>query len=63
MGEAPAQMEFLIDRFGYARALWLPEDAVVASKGDWHDINVLLQQIELPEREPLIRPPPDEHVH
>lgn len=61
-GEAPDHMEFLIDRFGYARARWIPEPNDASSLG-WGDEGLLVQQIELLQREPRLRPPPGDHVH
>jgi copper resistance protein D len=58
-GALPTHMEFLIDRFGYVRARWLPED----TRPGWGDVNVLMAQIEMLSREPRTRPPPDEHLH
>jgi putative copper resistance protein D len=60
-GEAPEHMEFLLDRFGYARARWIPEPNAAAP--GWDDERLLVQQIELLRREPRLRPPPDDHVH
>jgi putative copper resistance protein D len=54
-------MEFLLDRFGYARARWIPEPNAAAP--GWDDERLLVQQIELLRREPRLRPPPDDHVH
>jgi putative copper resistance protein D len=54
----PQHMELLVDRFGYIRARWLPRQGV-----GWNDIARLLEQIALLQREPQIKPPPDEHVH
>lgn len=62
LGEAPAHMEILIDRFGYARARWLPQDEEGAA-GDWRDTQFLLEQIESLRSEPQILPSPDAHVH
>jgi putative copper resistance protein D len=58
-GTTPKHMEFLIDRYGFLRARWIP---AVDGLG-WADIGVLMQQIELLNREKEIRPPPDDHVH
>jgi putative copper export protein/mono/diheme cytochrome c family protein len=58
-GPLPAHLEFLIDRYGYVRARWLPEDV---SPG-WRDERLLLAQLEQLLREPRIKPPPDEHLH
>ena len=58
-GTTPKHMEFLIDRFGYLRARWIP---AVDGSG-WTDIAELLRQIEQLNREKELRPPPDDHVH
>lgn len=58
-GTRPKHMEFLIDRFGYLRARWIPG-------GDgpgWTDIGVLIEQITQLNQEPEILPPPGDHVH
>ena len=58
-GTIPKHMEFLIDRYGFLRARWIP-----ALDGPaWNDIGVLMQQITQLNREKEIRPPPDDHVH
>ena len=63
LGEKPGHMEILIDRFGYARARWLPpEDSHQDANKGW-DLEVLLGQIDLLQAEPRLLPPPDEHVH
>jgi putative copper resistance protein D len=58
-GTIPKHMEFLIDRYGFLRARWIPalDEAV------WNNIGVLMQQIAQLNRENEIRPPPDDHVH
>lgn len=61
-GEDPGHMEFLLDRFGYARARWIPEKGDDGLSG-WADERLLLQQVELLQNEPRVRPPPDDHVH
>ncbi|HEU0006018.1 MAG TPA: CopD family protein [Nitrospiraceae bacterium] len=58
-GTFPKHMEFLIDRYGYLRARWIPS---VDGPG-WTDIGELMKQIEQLSREKEIRPPPDDHVH
>ena len=58
-GTTPNHMEFLIDRYGYLRARWIP---AVDGSG-WADIAELTRQIEQLNREKEIRPPPDDHVH
>lgn len=62
LGAPPSHMEFLLDRFGYARARWVPQDEEGAGEG-WRDTQFLLGQIERINREPQILPPPDDHVH
>ncbi|WP_114970871.1 c-type cytochrome [Rhodoferax ferrireducens] len=63
LGEPPPHLEFLIDRFGYARARWLPADTVNTHGGDWRDMGFLLRQIDLINAEPRLLPSPDDHVH
>ena len=58
-GTSPKHMEFLIDRYGYLRARWIP----AVDGAGWTDIGELMRQIELLNREKEIRPPPDDHVH
>jgi copper resistance protein D len=58
-GTTPKHMEFLIDRYGYLRARWIP---AVDGSG-WTDPGELMRQIEQLNREQEIRPPPDDHVH
>jgi copper resistance protein D len=58
-GTTPKHMEFLIDRYGYLRARWIP---AVDGSG-WTDLGELMRQIEQLNREQEIRPPPDDHVH
>ncbi len=58
-GTKPKHMEFLIDRFGYLRARWIPN-------GDgpgWTDLALLTQQITQLNQEREILPPPGDHVH
>jgi copper resistance protein D len=58
-GTRPKHMEFLIDRFGYLRARWIPN-------GDgpgWADLALLTQQITQLNQEREILPPPGDHVH
>lgn len=52
-------MEFLIDRFGYARARWIPGE----SAPKWQDLDPLLSQAKALNEEPQVRPVPDDHVH
>ena len=58
-GTSPKHMEFLIDRYGYLRARWIPAVDGTA----WTDIGELMRQIDQLNREKEIRPPPDDHVH
>ncbi len=55
----PTHMEFLIDRYGYLRGRWLPED----TEPGWRDKRNLVAQVEQLAREPRVKPPPDEHLH
>jgi len=58
-GTSPKHMEFLIDRYGYLRARWIP----AVDGAGWSDIGELMLQIEQLNREKELRPPPDDHVH
>ena len=58
-GTTPKHMEFLIDRYGYLRARWIPE----VDGAGWTDISALMREIGQLNREGEIRPPPDDHVH
>ena len=58
-GTLPPHMEFLVDRFGYLRARWIPD----ADGADWNTSAMLLQQIAQLNREKEILPPPGDHVH
>lgn len=58
-GAIPKHMEFLIDRFGYLRARWIPE----IDKIGWDDFNLLTSQLIQLNQEKKILPPPDDHVH
>ncbi|SFW17236.1 c-type cytochrome [Nitrosovibrio sp. Nv17] len=58
-GTLPAHMEFLVDRFGYLRARWIPD----ADGPGWENTSMLMQQIEQLNQEPEILPPPGDHVH
>ncbi len=54
----PDHMEFLIDRQGYIRARWIPDESA-----GWKEIPRLLQEIERLNKEAPGAPAPDEHVH
>jgi putative copper resistance protein D len=58
-GTSSKHMEFLIDRYGYLRARWIP----AVDGAGWTDIGELMRQIDQLNREKEIRPPPDDHVH
>jgi putative copper export protein/mono/diheme cytochrome c family protein len=55
----PLHVELLVDRQGYVRARWLPG---TPGRG-WDDLQALVDQILLLEKETPAGPPPDEHVH
>jgi len=57
-GTNPDHMEFLIDRFGYLRARWIPS----VDQSGWSDIDKLSQQISLLNREQMKMPFPDDFV-
>jgi putative copper resistance protein D len=54
----PSHMEFLVDRYGYIRARWLPGEGA-----GWADPARLIEQVVAVAREPRVRASPDEHVH
>ncbi len=58
-GSFPTHLEFLVDRFGYLRARWIPE----ADGEGWTNIDLLMQQVAQLKLEKEILPPPDDHVH
>lgn len=58
-GTTPKHMEFLIDRFGYLRARWIPH----GDGSGWTDMTLLTQQIAQLNQEREILPPPGDHVH
>jgi putative copper resistance protein D len=58
-GTRPKHMEFLIDRFGYLRARWIPN----GDGSGWADMTLLTQQITRLNQEGEILPPPGDHVH
>ena len=49
--------EFLIDRSGYIRARWLPEE-----DNSWSDLEFVETQLQMLAREPPAPPPPDVHA-
>lgn len=58
-GSVPEHMEFLVDRYGYLRARWIPE----ADGAGWTDLDSLQRQLVQLGREKQILPPPGDHVH
>jgi putative copper resistance protein D len=55
---APSHEEFLVDRQGYLRARWNPQEGL-----GWGNVVQLLAEIDQLNQEPLRAPTPDEHVH
>ncbi len=51
LGMPRQRMEFLIDRFGYIRARWVPED----EPEGWQSLERVRQQAERLNQEPRIR--------
>ncbi len=58
-GDIPDHMEFLIDRFGYLRARWIP----VIDDSGWDNLPMLTNQLLQLNQEEEILPPPRDHVH
>jgi putative copper resistance protein D len=54
----PSHMEFLIDRQGYVRARWIPNQ-----ESGWEDVARLLAQITRLDKEPPGVLAPEDHVH
>jgi putative copper export protein/mono/diheme cytochrome c family protein/peroxiredoxin len=54
----PSHLEFLVDRQGYLRGRWIPDEST-----GWSDSKQLLTAIEVLSREKFEAPPPDLHVH
>jgi putative copper resistance protein D len=54
----PKHTEFLIDRRGYIRVRWIAKEG-----GGWLDIENLLQEIEILQKEKSQAAAPDDHVH
>lgn len=57
-GTVPDHLEFLIDRNGYLRARWIPS----IDQSGWSDIEVIIQQVSLLNRERLEIPFPEDSV-
>ncbi|SOD40281.1 CopD family protein [Nitrosovibrio sp. Nv4] len=62
-GTLPPHMEFLVDRFGYLRARWIPEADGGGDGSGWANTEMLIRQIAQLNREEEILPPPGDHVH
>ena len=58
-GKIPSHMELLVDRFGYLRGRWLPQQ----DSTGWSDGQLLSAQLDQLQREPQILPPAADHVH
>lgn len=58
-GEIPDHMELLVDRFGYLRARWIPEQ----DGAGWSNGDLLMEQLDQLRREEQILPPAEDHVH
>ena len=58
-GNIPDHMEFLVDRFGYLRARWIPS----LDQSGWNNLNLLISQLSQLNQEKEILPPPRDHVH
>lgn len=56
-------VEWLIDRFGYVRARWVPAEDAGVWAGAWHDTDRLVSLSQALWQEPVVRDPPDEHIH
>jgi len=59
VGERPRHIEFLIDRYGFIRARWVPEDG----SAGWANIPEMFAQIRAIAVEGAVRDPPDGHLH
>ncbi|MBI4692873.1 MAG: c-type cytochrome [Gammaproteobacteria bacterium] len=54
-----AHAEFLVDRYGFLRARWIPSQ----EQPGWTDVNALERELTRLAAEPRILESPDEHVH
>jgi hypothetical protein len=59
LGIKRSHMEFLVDRFGYIRGRWIPDE----EPDGWSPVDRLLEQVVKLNAEPKILPPPDYHIH
>ena len=57
-GTNPEHMEFLLDRYGYLRARWIPS----IDQSGWSDVDKLSQQVSLLNREHMKMPFPEDYV-
>lgn len=58
-GNVPNHMEFIVDRFGYLRARWIPS----LDQSGWDNLSLLTSQLKQLNQEREILPPPKDHVH
>jgi putative copper resistance protein D len=54
----PSHLEFLVDRQGYLRGRWIPDEST-----GWSDSEQLMTAIAVLSQEKFDVPPPDLHVH
>lgn len=59
LGVELEQAEFLVDRYGYIRARWIPEE----DPAGWAAPETLSAELDVLSRESRIPPPPDSHIH
>ncbi|MDP1557485.1 MAG: CopD family protein [Nitrosomonas sp.] len=52
LGTIPDHMEYMIDRYGYLRARWIP----MADQNGWDDIDLMVKQLNLLDQEMQILP-------
>ena len=58
-GPKPRHMEILVDRYGFIRARWVPEDGT----SGWSDIGAIIAEVRGLVSEGRVRDPPDVHLH
>ncbi|MBI5862370.1 MAG: CopD family protein [Rhodocyclales bacterium] len=58
-GKVPTHLELMVDRFGYLRARWLPQQ----DGPGWSDKDFLFAQLRQLQKEKEILPPAEDHVH
>lgn len=59
LGVPRAHAEFLLDRYGYIRARWVPEE----EPDGWASPDALGAELDKLAAETRIPPPPDDHIH